>query len=31
MQVLDPIVLRAGAQFVAQLFGPLRAGKKSFE
>ena len=31
MQVLGPILLGAGAQSVAQLFGPLRTGKKSFE
>src|SRR6202521_4002804 len=31
MQVLGPILLRAGAQSVAQLFGPLRTWKKSFE
>src|ERR1700681_1558086 len=31
MQVLGPVLLRAGAQSVAQLFGSLRARKKSFE
>src|SRR5208282_5258595 len=31
MQVLWAVLLRAGAQFVAQLFGALRTGKKSFQ
>ena len=31
MQVLGAVLLRAAAQFVAQLFGALRARKKSFK
>src|SRR6266849_9105037 len=31
MQVLGPVFLRATAQFVAQIFGPLRAREKSLE